>query len=483
MKKSILTLALASLFLTACGGGGGSNSDSISDNKDNSSTKPETTDPVKKNQKPIAISYEEVTVTTGTVIELDASQSHDPDNDIITYKWEVIGFPKDAEYRLSQDDIVKPSFTASTPGSYRIALTVNDGKEDSDRIFINVTAGDAKANNKPSAQANEWYERIVRVNDLVTLQGIPSDPDGDKLTTAWTIKEKPSNSRLVIDKPYFNTIQFNPDVAGQYVFTYTATDPFGLKDSFDITIDAGIGNLPPQAVIIEEPYITTNYQTVYINGFRSKDYEKQPLSYKWSLVSKPAGSQPKTESLDVFIANNGSFALTPDKEGIYVVQLVVSDGVNESRPTQTTVEVKNLGLILKDSEGKELSWPYNSTNNSAVVHYECAIGDCDQWANKFATFSLIPTDRNYTITDVKCETKSDIKTFDPNFHDVCFMNFKGDNLVKDGHVLHRGSIGSDFTMHALADRNKEIEYTFSFRIVETDQKFQYTTKLKTTYQP
>jgi hypothetical protein len=66
-------------------------------------------------------------INGGTVVTLDGSQSKDPNNDPLTFSWNLVT-PSGSKATLSSTKIAMPSFTADLPGAYIATLMVNDGK-------------------------------------------------------------------------------------------------------------------------------------------------------------------------------------------------------------------------------------------------------------------------------------------------------------------------------------------------------------------
>src|SRR5262249_37772455 len=75
---------------------------------------------------------------------------------------------------------------------------------------------------------------------------------------------------------------------------------------------------------------------VTLSGSNSSDPDGQVLTYQWSLVSVPAGSQATLAG-----ATSSSPTFTADKAGSYVVQLVVNDGFRSSDPSFVTASTIN----------------------------------------------------------------------------------------------------------------------------------------------
>ncbi|HEY7642596.1 MAG TPA: PKD domain-containing protein [Steroidobacteraceae bacterium] len=97
-------------------------------------------------------------------------------------------------------------------------------------------------------------------------------------------------------------------------------------------------------------------QVVTLDGSGSTDPDGQSLRYTWSFVSRPAGSSASLSSPSVV---RPSF--TPDREGDYVVQLVVNDGIVDSAPdtvlisTQNSAPVAHAGADRQTQVGVEVT--------------------------------------------------------------------------------------------------------------------------------
>jgi Bacterial Ig domain/K319L-like, PKD domain len=76
--------------------------------------------------------------------------------------------------------------------------------------------------------------------------------------------------------------------------------------------------------------------TVTLNGSTSTDPDGQPITYAWSFVSRPQGS---TATLADPTTVGPTFSL--DREGDYVVQLIVSDGTLTSAPDTVQIATRN----------------------------------------------------------------------------------------------------------------------------------------------
>lgn len=76
-----------------------------------------------------------------------------------------------------------------------------------------------------------------------------------------------------------------------------------------------------------------------LDGRGSTDPENEPLTYTWSFVSVPIGSELTSADLAAANVENSAVTFSPDVTGPYVVQLVVSDGQFDSPPAESLVNV------------------------------------------------------------------------------------------------------------------------------------------------
>ncbi len=93
----------------------------------------------------------------------------------------------------------------------------------------------------------------------------------------------------------------------------------------------GSSNKAPVANAGPDQYVATKIQ-VTLDGSGSTDANSDPLTYSWSFTSKPASSTAVLSSATV---SNPTF--TADKDGAYVLSLVVNDGTVDSAADTVTI--------------------------------------------------------------------------------------------------------------------------------------------------
>lgn len=93
------------------------------------------------NKVPIADAGHDQNIRPGIVVNLDGSNSSDPDGDLLNYHWEFVTRPNGSAAVLLNPTAVKPSFRIDTLGKYTLQLVVNDGQVNSapDSVTVDAT--------------------------------------------------------------------------------------------------------------------------------------------------------------------------------------------------------------------------------------------------------------------------------------------------------------------------------------------------------
>lgn len=92
-----------------------------------------------------------------------------------------------------------------------------------------------------------------------------------------------------------------------------------------------VSNVAPAADAGPDRYVMT-HSTVTLDGSKSADPDGNVLIYSWSFISVPSGSTAQLPSGPV-----DAPSFTADKEGSYVVRLIVSDGKLSSEPDEVVI--------------------------------------------------------------------------------------------------------------------------------------------------
>ena len=187
----------------------------------------------------------------------------------------------------------------------------------------------APANRPPVANAGPAQSAIV--GHAVILDGTASsDPDGNLLTYSWSFVSRPAGSTATLTNPTTVHPTFVADAAGNFTVQLVVND--GTVNSAPATVVIGVAvNQPPVANAGTAQTVNVG-ATVTLDGSASSDPNRDPLTYAWSFVSRPAGSTATltnpTSVVPTFVAGVA---------GSYTVQLIVNDGTVNSAPATVVI--------------------------------------------------------------------------------------------------------------------------------------------------
>jgi PKD repeat protein len=244
----------------------------------------------------------------------------------LTYWWSLTTKPAGSPTILSDPTAIQPSFVLDRPGTYAAQLLVSDGALDSAPDTVTVST----LNVKPVADAGS--DQYRRVGDVVMLDGFrSSDPDGDALTYEWSIITRPAGSTTNLQTSTVMRPSFILDRPGAYTLQLIVSD--GQVDSDPDTVLITTENTKPVANAGPD----RNGQpgvAIVLDGRASYDADGDLLTYAWSLIGVPPGGP-------VILTNPTSVqpTFTSSLSGIYLAQLIVSDGTTSSDPSTVFITV------------------------------------------------------------------------------------------------------------------------------------------------
>jgi len=280
------------------------------------------------NQRPVANAGQDQTAHPDDEVTLDGSISSDPDEHYpLTYAWEIVEKPDGSAADLSDPTSVSPCFTVDEIGDYRVCLVVTDAEglaSAPDEVLVSTF------NAPPVAEAGD-DQSVLLIGSTVQLDGGESyDDDGDPITFAWEIITRPEDSQAALSDAASPTPTFVADVHGDYVIELTVSDPWDPSSPDQVTVS--FANVKPVAVAGGSQAVLVG-ETVVLDGSGSSDANYDPLTFRWSLTTKPEGST--AELSDPEAIQTTFFA---DAPGTYVISLVANDGFEDSDPDNVTVE-------------------------------------------------------------------------------------------------------------------------------------------------
>jgi len=307
-----------------------------------------------KNSAPNANAGVDQSIKMGTLVELDASNSSDPERDALIFNWAFISKPATSQSVLQNSNTASASFVADVSGEYLLGLVVSDGEFNSVQSVVQVIS--SRLNSAPVANAGA--NQFVLTGGLVTLDGsASSDADLDSLSYDWTLVSKPptSTANLLVSNNANST--FTADVVGNYVVALRVNDGELTSQVVNVTIVSTTNNRPPIANAGSNQSVATG-DVVTLNGSASRDDDGDTLTYNWSL-SVPSGSAASLNSTRV---SNPAF--TADIAGTYVATLTVNDGALSSNAAQVSIQASATASDFDDFAGDGALLGYTTNNES-----------------------------------------------------------------------------------------------------------------------
>ncbi|MBX2807567.1 MAG: fibro-slime domain-containing protein [Cellvibrionaceae bacterium] len=271
-------------------------------------------------------------VLLGSRVPLDGTASRDDENDALRYQWAVIS-PTGIDQGLFLEDATaaSPTFVALAEGVYIVQLLVNDGELNSAPDTVAVTV--SLPNRAPVADAG--VDQVLSIGQTVTLDGSgSSDADGDPLTYQWTVISPEGAS---VSDPYAVMPRLTIDAYTTYVVQLVVND--GALDSPPDTVSLQVDNVKPIANAGPDQTVAVA-ATAVLDGSSSSDADGDTLSYQWQMRAQPDGSVAALSDPQSITPS-----LTVDQRGRYVVQLIVSDGVQDSDADTVVIDTQNTAPV------------------------------------------------------------------------------------------------------------------------------------------
>jgi len=182
--------------------------------------------------------------------------------------------------------------------------------------------------------------------DSVTLTAAATDPEGDAISYLWSIASIPDGAHVTLTSPDQPITQAHGlTVPGQYTFTVTASDGVNAV-SRRVTVPVFAENQPPTIVDVHNRLPVTVTLPNHSTNLRAGafDLEHDPLTFRWSIVSQPAGANAMLFGPPM----NGRWrAVSMRVAGDYIFRIEVSDPTHTvSQDLKVTVWPANQAPVI-----------------------------------------------------------------------------------------------------------------------------------------
>jgi hypothetical protein len=314
----------------------------------------------RENLPPVVdLSRADQVVAAEAVVILDARASTDPEGRTPSFRWVQVD-NGDTPVNITAATSSVASFIAPDKDAELIfRLTVSDGVNETTGIFTVIVAQDVF--NLLPAVTPIADPVVVQTGQIVQLrcgQGINTpndgededddcrDPDGTIVSFKWSLQSAPAGGAAVFSPPQANirapTVRLTG--RGTYFLALTATDD--LNDtSLPQLVRIDVVNSPPVASV-PPPDTTENGAPITLVG-GGVDADGDVLSFRWSLIDNPDGGRVALQGATTAAVSFTPTAKTPvvdpaacvEGGGCYQLQLVVSDGREDSEPVTVFVTV------------------------------------------------------------------------------------------------------------------------------------------------
>jgi len=290
----------------------------------------------------------------GETVTFNASDSYDPDGNIVSYVWD---FGDD-----NTTTVNKPIITHvyMKEGNYTVVLTVTDNDGFTDTMSDIVPVEQA-----PPVAAFTYSPSIPFINETVTFNASASyDPNGYIVSYTWNFGDgspQVNETDPIITHVYVTT--------GDYNVTLTVTDSEGLTDTITQIITV---SQAPVAVFTFSPSFPIVGETVFFNASDSYDPDGYLVSYVWNF------GDGNVTTVKVPLVTH-SYII----EGNYTVKLTVVDNEGFTDTTPEMVRIRNYPTAtFTYSPEQPIAHEYSTFNASSsranggvIANYTWDFGD------------------------------------------------------------------------------------------------------------
>ncbi len=307
--------------------------------------------------KPTASAGTDHSALVGEVVVLDGTNSHDPQNQTLSYEWLQVAGPAVSlsDVHSAQPEFVVPVVSVNTPLSFKLIVTDSDGNI-SDAALVNIIIN--VVNTAPVAEAPAVM--AIRAGATLVLDGSASyDPESDQLSYIWQQTGGPalSLSNSFAKQP---TAVVPLSALGQtLIFKLTVSD--GLLQSSEKTISVNVNANSAPVLNMDSQLLAAQNKEVALHA-TAQDPDGDNLQFVWEQIQ---GGSVALIGADTAELRFTTSQLAPGTSELLAFRLTVSDGFGAG-PLSVGAEMQV--IVTSDGTGLDCSlaapsrtalWPAN----------------------------------------------------------------------------------------------------------------------------
>ena len=307
-------------------------------------------------------------------------------------------------------------------GTYRVRMVISDGKNQITRE-ANMQAKVGNVNGQPSTRGVDAQSNSVLVGDALVFDASSKDPNNDPLTFHWELTDKPDGSKATIEaviepeSQEYRRAKVVTDVPGSYTARLIVSDDRGLyaKTYEEDTGLAKLDNTAPEIRTVvwarswgrlkpgEDyfqilPCMSLLHRPIVIDSDGDEVFTTE------ELINKPEGGEFTSSPSEQDCPNTRGLVF--NKPGQYVFRYYATDLIDDAPYYDFIVNVEPFenakGVRLRSLNSDDVSlWrpmpyenipPFANDFSTSIRPYE---------DDGFIRWSLVATDKNYTVENVK----------------------------------------------------------------------------------
>jgi len=291
-----------------------------------------------------------------------------------TVQWSIRSKPDGSAAALSNSRAESPTFTASKTGAYELGVVATDSTGRSSDVGIVNVIVDSCGDLPPTVEAitvvsgAEGDPPEGTVGTRMTVQAVDVSSLNCLATgtpaTEWSLAV-PSGSHVALSNPAAASPSFTPDVSGDYLVSVRVRDSLGIR-SEPVFLGVSVADCTPEPVEFGTPAISAvatdpdPSAPAFTEDGNPKPHvgalvtltpnatvasycgsiAVTPLSYRWTITSRPAGSHAALDS-----AEAQSPGLRIDRNGTYGFSVIATDARgNQSTPQTIELNTSSCGV-------------------------------------------------------------------------------------------------------------------------------------------